>query len=39
LMPMYGKASQTQIAMIVAFAAQGKATLKLLVSNQRLFDG
>jgi hypothetical protein len=28
LMPMYGKASQTQIAMIVAFAAQGKATLK-----------
>ena len=28
LMPMYGKASQTQIAMIVAFAAQAKATLK-----------
>ena len=28
LMPMYGKASQTQIAMIIAFAAQGKATLK-----------
>ena len=28
LMPMYGKASQTQIAMITAFAAQAKATLK-----------
>ena len=28
LMPMYGKASQTQIAMIVAYAAQGKATIK-----------
>ena len=28
LMPMYGKASQTQIAMITAFAAQSKATLK-----------
>lgn len=28
LMPMYGKASQTQIAMINAFAAQGKATIK-----------
>ena len=28
LMPMYGKASQTQIAMISAFAAQGKATIK-----------
>jgi len=28
LMPMYGKASQTQIAMITAFAAQGKATIK-----------
>jgi len=28
LMPMYGKASQTQIAMINAFAAQAKATLK-----------
>jgi hypothetical protein len=28
LMPMYGKASQTQIAMIMKFAAQGKATLK-----------
>jgi len=28
LMPMYGKASQTQIAMITAFASQSKATLK-----------
>ena len=28
LMPMYGKASQTQIAMITKFAAQAKATLK-----------
>jgi hypothetical protein len=28
LMPMYGKASQTQIAMIMKFAAQGKATIK-----------
>ena len=28
LMPMYGKASQTQIAMINAYAAQGKATVK-----------
>ena len=28
LMPMFGKASQTQIAMIVAYAAQGKATVK-----------
>jgi hypothetical protein len=28
LMPMYGKASQTQITMINAFAAQAKATLK-----------
>jgi hypothetical protein len=28
LMPMYGKASQTQIQMINAFAAQSKATLK-----------
>ena len=28
LMPMYGKASQTQIAMINAYAAQAKATLK-----------
>jgi len=28
LMPMYGKASQTQIAMIDAFAANAKATLK-----------
>ena len=28
LMPMYGKASPTQIAMIQKFAAQGKATLK-----------
>jgi hypothetical protein len=28
LMPMYGKSSQTQIAMIVAYAAQGKATIK-----------
>jgi len=28
LMPMYGKASQTQIAMIVAYAGQGKATIK-----------
>lgn len=28
LMPMYGKASPTQIAMITKFAAQGKATLK-----------
>jgi hypothetical protein len=25
---MYGKASQTQISMIMKFAAQGKATLK-----------
>jgi len=28
LMPMYGKASPTQIAMIQKFAGQGKATLK-----------
>jgi hypothetical protein len=28
LMPMYGKASQTQISMIMKFAAQAKATLK-----------
>lgn len=28
LMPMYGKASQTQIAMINAFASQAKATIK-----------
>jgi len=28
LMPMFGKASQTQISMITAFAAQAKATLK-----------
>jgi len=28
LMPMYGKASQTQIAMITQFAAQSKSTLK-----------
>jgi len=28
LMPMYGKASATQIAMINAYAAQGKATVK-----------
>ena len=28
LMPMYGKASQTQIGMIMKFAAQAKATLK-----------
>ena len=28
LMPMYGKASPTQISMIMKFAAQGKATLK-----------
>ena len=28
LMPMYGKASQTQIAMVTAYAAQGKATVK-----------
>jgi hypothetical protein len=28
LMPMYGKASQTQIAMITAYAAQAKATIK-----------
>ena len=28
LMPMYGKASQTQIAMIQAYAAQAKATVK-----------
>jgi len=28
LMPMYGKASQTQIGMITQFAAQAKATLK-----------
>jgi hypothetical protein len=28
LMPMYGKASQTQIGMITAYAAQAKATLK-----------
>lgn len=28
LMPMYGKASQTQIAMITAYAGQGKATIK-----------
>jgi len=28
LMPMYGKASQTQIAMIMKFSAQGKATIK-----------
>jgi hypothetical protein len=28
LMPMYGKASATQIAMIQTFAGQAKATLK-----------
>jgi hypothetical protein len=28
LMPMYGKASSTQIAMITAYAAQSKATIK-----------
>ena len=28
LMPMYGKASQTQIGMIAAYAAQSKATIK-----------
>jgi hypothetical protein len=28
LMPMYGKASQTQIAMITGYAAQAKATIK-----------
>jgi hypothetical protein len=28
LMPMYGKVNQTQIAMINAFAAQGKSTIK-----------
>ena len=28
LMPMYGKASQTQISMVMKFAAQAKATLK-----------
>lgn len=28
MMPMYGKTNQTQIAMINAYAAQGKATLK-----------
>jgi len=28
LMPMYGKASQTQIAMISQYAAQAKSTLK-----------
>lgn len=28
LMPMYGKSSQTQISMIMQFAAQAKATLK-----------
>jgi len=28
LMPMYGKASQTQIAMINGFAAQAKSTIK-----------
>jgi hypothetical protein len=28
MMPMYGKASQTQIAMIQQYAAQAKATLK-----------
>ena len=28
LMPMYGKASQTQIAMIQAYAAQAKSTIK-----------
>jgi len=28
LMPMYGKASQTQIALITSYAAQGKATVK-----------
>lgn len=28
MMPMYGKASQTQIAMINAFASQAKATIK-----------
>ena len=28
LMPMYGKASQTQIGMITAYAAQAKATIK-----------
>lgn len=28
LMPMYGKTSQTQIALITSYAAQGKATVK-----------
>jgi hypothetical protein len=28
LMPMYGKASQTQIAMISGYAAQAKSTIK-----------
>ena len=28
MMPMYGKTNATQIAMINAYAAQGKATLK-----------
>jgi len=28
LMPMYGKASATQISMINAYAAQSKATIK-----------
>ena len=28
LMPMFGKSSQTQLAMISAYAAQGKATVK-----------
>jgi hypothetical protein len=28
LMPMYGKASQVQIAMISGYAAQAKATIK-----------
>ena len=28
LMPMYGKASQAQIAMITAYAAQAKSNLK-----------
>jgi hypothetical protein len=28
LMPMYGKASQTQMAMIAGFAAESKSTIK-----------
>ena len=27
-MPMYGKASQTQISLIIGFAGQSKATIK-----------